>query len=199
MPLQSRGKKSAADMTIALDAVEAVEAPGIEECVLLTLDTDFEPLLQKLGDRSRQSVILADPRNVSMEVFLDSADFVIPLEQFRTGMTYERKHTFLESVRAKLGAWKRAWARKDHLDLAAATGHLAELGKGQPGKPLGKKVVVERLKQKMESFRTAGPRAYLDCGNYETMIKRIAANNDEFFLHEYEGGGRAISWRGKRK
>jgi uncharacterized LabA/DUF88 family protein len=195
-PSRVRGKKSAADMTIALDAVEAVQAPGIEECVLLTLDTDFEPLLQKLGDRSRQSVILADPRNVSMEVFLDSSDFVISLEHFRTAMAYERKRHFLENVKARLAVWRQAWLPKDHLDLAAAAGHIAELGKCQPGQPLGRKMVIERLKQKIPSFKTTGPQAYFDYGNYETMLERVAAKNDAFFLHEYDSGGRAVSWRG---
>lgn len=199
-PSRVKGKKSAADMTIALDAVEAVDVQGIKECVLLTLDTDFEPLLQKLGDRSKQTVILADPRNVSMEVFLDCADFVIPLEQFRAGMAYQRKRRLLESAKEKWAAWKWAWMiRKDHADLAIAAEHISDIGKAMPGKTLGKKLVVEHLKRKMSSFQTTGPRAYFDCGNYDTMIERIAAKNDEFFLHEYDHGSRAISWRGKQK
>ena len=198
-PSRVRGKKSAADMTIALDAVEAVQAPGIEECVLLTLDTDFEPLLQKLGDRSRQSVILADPRNLSMTVFLDSADFVIPLEQFRTGMAYERKRHLLENVTTRLAVWRRARRPKDHPDLAAAAGHIAELGQRKPGQPLGRKMVIERLKQKMPSFKTSGPKAYFDCGNYQTMLERIAAKNEAFHVHEYDRGGRALSWRKNEK
>jgi hypothetical protein len=57
-------------------------------------------------------------------------------------------------------------------------------------------MVIERLKQKIPSFKTTGPQAYFDYGNYETMLERVAAKNDAFFLHEYDSGGRAVSWRG---
>ena len=194
-PSRIKHKKSAADMTIALDAiVEAIEQPGIGECVLLTVDTDFEPLLEKLEDTSRRSVILADPGTASEAVFREYTEFVIPLEQFKTGMAYKRKVPLLARIRTRIGAWREAWnARRD--DLAIAARHVAKLGKARPGKTLGKKWVVAQLESKIRNFRTKGKRAYLDCGNYQTLILQIAARDDRFFLHEYPNGIRAIGWR----
>jgi len=194
-PSRIKNKKSAADMTIALDAmVEAIEQPRIGECVLLTVDTDFEPLLEKLQDMSRRSVIMADPRTASEAVFREYTEFVISLEQFKEAMSYERKLPLLARIRTRMRAWKQAWeARRD--DLAIAARHVARLGKARPGKTLGKKWVVEELEKKMRAFRTKGKRAYLDCGNYQTLIQQIADKDDRFFLKEYPNGIRAIGWR----
>jgi hypothetical protein len=73
---------------------------------------------------------------------------------------------------------------------------VARLGKARPGKTLGKPWVVAELKRQMKKvFRTNGARSYLDCGNYQTMIERIASKDARFFLKEYPNGGRAIGWR----
>src|SRR5262249_45369867 len=49
--------KSTADMIIALDALQATyDDKSIQEYVVLTTDTDFVPLVERLGNRSKQTV-----------------------------------------------------------------------------------------------------------------------------------------------
>src|SRR6185436_14443132 len=73
--------KSAADMIIALDAMKsAYGSPSIEEYIVLTTDTDFVPLLDALGSEVKQTVSGGNRNNLSYEVYLDHADFVIGLD-----------------------------------------------------------------------------------------------------------------------
>ena len=197
-PSRVKSKKSAADMVIALDALGlAYDDPRLEECVLLAIDTDYEPLLEKLGDRNQRTVIMADPTNVSIEVFRECADVIIPLDSLKLAMTYERKRRALEVFRASLQRWLRALrGNKAQLKLAAKC--LAEIGKATPGLAIAKKKVTQQLAQKVKGFQTIGDNAYFGAGNYDTMIEQIADTSDELFLHEYAHGGRAISWRPKK-
>lgn len=55
------GLHNGADIRIAVDMIEAaILQPKIEEYILFTLDSDFVPLIQKLGTRGRQTVMLVD-------------------------------------------------------------------------------------------------------------------------------------------
>ena len=67
-PSRVRVNKSAADVIIALDALQSTyEAPEIQEYIILTTDTDFVPLLEKLADRSKKTVAAANEKNLVIE------------------------------------------------------------------------------------------------------------------------------------
>jgi hypothetical protein len=85
-------RKSTADMIIALDALEATyDQEKIQEYVLLTTDTDFVPLVQKLANRSKHTVNAGNKENLSYGVFADHADVVIPIDALKGAFAYERK------------------------------------------------------------------------------------------------------------
>jgi hypothetical protein len=195
-PSKVKGKKSLADMVIAIDALRAAyENKRMRECIVLAVDTDYEPLLDALNDCSQRTVIAASP-GIAMEVFSECADIVIPLDALRQAMAYERHRSALEVLRDKLRAWRRRPFRKDRL-LALAARHLAAIGRQQAGQAIAKKRVMQVLEEKLR-LKHRGPDAYLGCGNYDTMLEQIAVQSDEFILHEYDERRRAIAWRAPR-
>jgi hypothetical protein len=84
--------KSAADMIIALDAIQCTyDERAIKEFVLLTTDTDFVSLLDRLGEREKRTVATGDENNkLIFTIFSDHADHVITSASFKTAMRYER-------------------------------------------------------------------------------------------------------------
>jgi hypothetical protein len=64
-PLEANGFQiilSAADLIIALDLVESVhQQPSIKEYVLLSVDNDFQHLLERLGERDKLRVATIEP------------------------------------------------------------------------------------------------------------------------------------------
>ena len=98
--------KSTADMIIALDALESTYGQKtIQEYVLLTTDTDFVPLVEKLGNRSKQTVNAGNRDNLSYGVFSDHADIVIAIDALKGAFRYERK----KSLFNRLGdRWRQA-------------------------------------------------------------------------------------------
>jgi hypothetical protein len=192
-PSKVKGKKSLADMVIAIDALRiAYESRSTRECIVLAVDTDFEPLLDALNDISQRTVIAASP-GIAMEVFSEAADVVIPLDALRQAMAYERPRSMLEVLRDKLRAWRRRPFRKDR-QLALAAQHLMAVGRAQPGQAIAKRTVMQVLEGKLR-LKQRGPDAYLACGNYDTMLERIAAQSDDLVLHEYDERRRAIAVR----
>jgi hypothetical protein len=195
-PSKVRGKKSLADMVIAIDALRtAYESRRMQECIVLAVDTDFAPLLDALSDCARRTVIAASP-GIAMEVFSECADIVIPLDDLRQAMTYERTRSMLEVARDKLRAWRRLPFRKDR-QLALAAQHLAAIGREQPGQAIAKKRVMQVLEERLR-LKHRGRDAYLACGNYDTMLEQIAAQSEELVLHAYDEHRRAIAWRAPR-
>src|SRR5262249_43791369 len=66
---------TAADLTIALDALETTfVSKRIREYIVLTVDQDFAPLLEKLGDRQKDRVVTIQPGTPSASNFPDRAD-----------------------------------------------------------------------------------------------------------------------------
>jgi uncharacterized LabA/DUF88 family protein len=212
-PSRVRVNKSAADVMIALDALQSTyEAPDIQEYIILTTDTDFVPLLEKLADRSKKTVAAANEKNLSLSVYSDHADFVIPMFSLKEAMEYERRSgPFRDLLRRKPGAAgsariKVATATPTRVgshatqtpafDLNVAAEHLAKVAERTPGLAIGKKTVARALTNRIPEFTTSGPSSYLGCGSYNRMLERLAEGRDELQIHKYKNGGIAIVYRG---
>jgi uncharacterized LabA/DUF88 family protein len=123
-PGRVRVNKSAADVIIALDALESsYENKDIEEYIILTTDTDFIALIQKLGERSKKTVAAANENNISLSVYSDHSDIVIPTFALREAMKYERQR---KSVADLLG--RNRSSGKVSAPVALRSGALAAAG-----------------------------------------------------------------------
>jgi len=75
---EAKSKKSTADMVLALDAMDALCGEYlIKEFIILSADTDFVPLLERLQDNDRRVVALVDERDISSAVYRGRADLII--------------------------------------------------------------------------------------------------------------------------
>ena len=120
--------KSTADMIIALDALELTYGQKtIQEYVLLTTDTDFVPLVEKLGNRSKQTVNAGNRDNLSYGVFSDHADIVIAIDALKGAFRYERKKSLFNRLKDR---WRQAREhvakRKADRDRAESRGSQAQ-------------------------------------------------------------------------
>jgi hypothetical protein len=98
---EAKSKRSTADMVIALDAQEALFGEDrIREFVLLTTDTDFVPLVDRLVARGRKVVVLVDERDVSSAVYRERSDVVIARDSLSDAAQLP-----LEAYKIRLGFW----------------------------------------------------------------------------------------------
>jgi hypothetical protein len=132
-----------------------------------------------------------------MEVYSECADIVIPIDDLRQAMAYERARSPLEVLRDKIRTWRRLTFLKKRR-LARAARHLVDIGRPQPGQAIAKKTVMKVLEERMR-LKLRGSDAYLSCGNYDTMLEQIqAAQPDKLMLHTYDERRRAIALRPPR-
>ena len=160
-------------------------------CIVLAVDTDFEPLLDALNDCSQRTVIAASP-GIAMEVFSECANIVIPLDKLREAMAYERTRSTLEVLRDKLrvaspavpqgqaaGARRRASRRRR--PPAAEPSHRQEKGNAGPG---GQAAPQAARPRRLPRVRQLRHHAGADRGPADDLV-----------LHEYDERRRAIALR----
>ena len=85
-------KKSTADMVIAIDVVQATyNQKAIEEYILLTTDTDFVTLIDKLDELEKKTIAVANENIPTVyTVFRDHADGFITVLALREALNYQR-------------------------------------------------------------------------------------------------------------
>src|SRR5262249_42932170 len=159
------------------------ERPHIEEYIILTTDTDFIALIEKLSERSKRTVAAANEKNVSMSLYLDHADIVIPMFVFKEAMAYERPSSWIKNALEQPRAVARRLSQAirnlrangkpadvingpPHLetasrilpaknrDLAVAAEQLAEIAKRTPGLAIGRKTVLRTITKRVPAFKT---------------------------------------------
>jgi uncharacterized LabA/DUF88 family protein len=87
----AKEKKSSADIVMTLDAVDIVnETKGLKEVVLLTSDTDFVPVVNRLQDRGLDIVAMGNEENPTAAIYREYADHVVLRSAFRDAFAYVR-------------------------------------------------------------------------------------------------------------
>ncbi len=89
----ARDKKSSADIVMTLDALDvANELSGLAEVVLLTSDTDFVPVVNRLQSREIAVVALGNEENTTAAVYRDYADLMILRRDLTGAFAYSPNH-----------------------------------------------------------------------------------------------------------
>lgn len=85
-------RKNGADIRMAVDIVEAIHTlPNLDEFILVTVDSDFVPVLQRLQARGKRSVILVDEQRPDLHTICRRhADVLIPLRRLAEARQYQR-------------------------------------------------------------------------------------------------------------
>jgi uncharacterized LabA/DUF88 family protein len=121
-------KKSNADMILALDALEsAFGNDSVEEYVFLTTDTDFVPLLERLGGMDKDTVITIAEGTASEREYPRHADIVIPSQAFKGAFSYQRPRKLIEQIDAALRTALAAVRRGCAASATAADRHLTRI------------------------------------------------------------------------
>ncbi len=196
----AKSKKSSADMVITLDAVDiAANTKGLKEIILLTSDTDFVPVVNRLQERDLEVVAMGHEQNPTAEVYRKYADHVVLRNAFMDGFKYERpKRKWFGLIRVKppvpppAPVSRAAPTNASPVDQAAGRIVLAAQGVG--GAMLSRKAVIFALRD-VRSFNTGGANAWLGLGSYKKMLLEIAKKRSDLRLYSYRNGGVAVAYR----
>lgn len=201
IPCPSRVKrnKSAADMIIALDAFQSSqEDRRIKEYMVLTIDTDFIPLLDRLAENGKETVAVANTD--TYKVVADHADIVIPITALEDAIRYERKkRSFFDFLRRRRplpapppDGPPTSPTQGGPAAVGIAAAEIAAMAARSPGMPIGKEAVVRGLPKVLPSFTTVGRGRYLGHANYAELIGKIADMRPDLKIVRYRNGGIAI-------
>lgn len=99
----AKEKKSSADIVLTLDAMEiAGSIRGLKEVMLLSSDTDFVPVVNRLQDRGLEVVAMGNEENTTAAVYRDFADAVVLRRDFAAAFAYEpQNRTWFSNSAAK--------------------------------------------------------------------------------------------------
>jgi hypothetical protein len=204
-PLEANGFQtilSAADLIIALDLVESVhQQPAIKEYVLLSVDNDFQHLLERLGERGKARVATIEPGAPCAATFPPRAEIVFAVESLRAALDYQRPlskwrrmsgfvRETADSVRQRYKSLvRRLRHRGERRWIRVAADHVAALAHETPGLPLGKDTVVRHLTKLMPDV-TSG--RFRSRRAYQELLRQMTEIRDDLRLFEYPNGGIAI-------
>ncbi|MEZ5956852.1 MAG: NYN domain-containing protein [Hyphomonadaceae bacterium] len=197
----AKSKKSSADMVITLDAVDiAAETKGLQEIILLTSDTDFVPVVNRLQDRDLEVVAMGHEQNPTAAVYREYADHVVLRNAFIDAFKYERpKRKWFGLVRVKPPAPKVVVTAARQLNpgatpLEQAAERIVQAAEGVGGAMLSRKAVIFSLRD-VPGFNTGGTGAWLGYGSYRKMLQAIAKKRRELRIYAYRNGGVAVAYR----
>jgi hypothetical protein len=205
----AKGKASSADIVITLDALDVVgELRGLKEVIILSADTDFVPVVNRLQQKGMRTVAGANETDASAAVYAEHADAVIRMADFRAAMTYERpkrgllakqspktpapvpSSTVVLPPRQRQTRPVRAQSppRPTEIDLEGAIARLATAADRSPGAPISRGT-VERVLEGVPGFAKTGARPWLGFGSYRAMIEAVARRHPKLDIHKHPNGG----------
>lgn len=200
----AKSKKSSADIVITLDAVDiASDVKGLKEIVLLTSDTDFVPVVNRLQDRDLAVVAMGHDQNPTAAVYREYADHVVLRSAFFEAFKYERpKRKWFGLVRVKPPAPPPAPpapppqpAPKRVAPIDQAAERVVQAAQGVGGAQLSRKAVILALRD-VPGFNTSRANAWLNYGSYKKLLLAVAQKRrNELRLYTYRNGGVSVAYR----
>jgi uncharacterized LabA/DUF88 family protein len=217
----AKEKKSSADIVMTLDALDVVnQTKGLKEVVLLTSDTDFVPVVNRLQDRGLEVVAMGNEENPTAAIYREYADHVVLRAAFRDAFTYVRpRRTWLGTI-AKAPAAQPAPMRaapqarpqpaaapaakppqtrppppKMQADpLETAADRVVHVAKGALGAHVSRQSVTRALRD-IPGFFMSGANAWLGFGSYKKLLLAIAKKRrSELRLYAHGNGGVSVAY-----
>jgi uncharacterized LabA/DUF88 family protein len=189
---EAKSKKSTADMVLALDALDALYGEDrIREFILLSTDTDFVPLVDRLQEHDRRVVTLVDERDVSSAVYRARADLVITRNALG-----DAAQTPVEAYKRRLSLWGPVTVGPFPVHSKPPRKVRRARAKSEPAMALAADIVTRdmmgrrvrrmererlpRLLARIEAFTIAGSEAdrWLGWGTEEEFVEALAERNE---------------------
>ncbi len=210
--------KSSADIVITMDAMEvAMNTRGLEELIVLTTDSDFVPVVNRVQKPQLRVVTAGKETDPTYDLFSQHADAVIHIGALKAAFTYERAPRKWYRLRSPppeiapvanrevrdsplvgrlltaLGAERDAATSKASgvpPEIAKAADVVAELGGRTPDQPLSRNRIVRALAivPGFSQSATSGQRPWLGAKNYAAMMRRLAQVRDEIEVRPMGSG-----------
>ena len=201
--------KNGADIRMALDIIDTCwEHKAIKEFILFTTDSDFVPVLQRLSDKSKLSVILVDEQKSSSHTAFDIfADVLVPMRQMTTeGLNYRpQKKGLLANWRQRKGnsaapkpingaaPAERADTAGDQDMLAQAERAVIRITSRTPKKFTPRKKIEWQLKE-IRGFKKTGADAYLGQNNYQALMIALGRRNTQIKVQQGKALSASVMW-----
>lgn len=216
------GLKNGADIRMAMDVVEATYTRAeIDEFILLTGDSDFVPVLERLRHKSKRSAIVATEHRPNIHTtYHRNADVIIPARRLTEAAQYRRPRSWLlarmlpeqhQPTPLPAGTAPVSGAAKPPpsgparpvAPVAAAAGEepastldiaarrVARLLAQQPRNYVAQKRVLNEL-DRVPGFKRQGPAAYFEAGSYKNLVRELARRDPRISVIDQPGGGTGI-------
>lgn len=221
-PSRLRKGKSAVDMIMALDAFQvATRDKNVAEFILLTTDSDFIPLFERLAELSKNIVTLADAeQKFIFSTYSDHADIVIPTFRIEEASKYTRQRVGLfgllrRPVEAGAAAPPPAAAAKPQpppqpppsapapgrgpiraSNLETAAQLVAAVAKQSSGSDISKQTITRALERK---FGSVAHSKWFGCGDYKSFIGKVEALRPDLSVRPARGGGVSVRYKSSKK
>nr|WP_225908130.1 NYN domain-containing protein [Hyphomonas sediminis] len=192
--------KSSADIVMTMDAIEiALVDDEVEEFVILTTDSDFMPVVNRVQAGELRVVTCGKETDPTYELFSQYADAVMHIGALKAAFSYQRAKrkwyrfrspppviaplTLMKERRSPLmgrvrAAMATSEAPKDGPapELVRAAAIIKELGERMPDQPLSKTRIVRALSVIQEFTPTyqGGQRPWFNTKNYAAMMRRLS-------------------------
>ncbi|MEZ6000933.1 NYN domain-containing protein [Hyphomonas sp.] len=203
--------KSSADIVMTMDAIELRhEMRGIDEMVILTTDSDFVPVVNRLQLDGLRVVTAGKETDPTYELYSQHADGVIHIGALKAAFDYERtprkwyklrsdppviaplrqqaerRSPLMKKVRDAVRTEKSNGTPEAVLQMRLAADIVMQLGARTPDQPLPRNKVIRALED-MEGFQTKyGNRVkpWLGQKNFKTMMLKLSKENPDIEVTE---------------
>lgn len=213
--------KSSADIVMTMDALEfALTRKGIEEVILLTTDSDFVPVVNRLQAHRMRVVSAGKETDPTHQLYRKHADDVIHMAAIKAACDYqpekrkwyslkrppvaiaelvyeqERNSPLMRKVRKAVNRKESPESSLTRM-LQRATELVADLGQRTPDQPLSK-VKISRALSEIETFSTV-PRkkqaAWLGQRSYAGLMRQLAKVDPRIEVRRMKGNGTQVIFR----
>lgn len=210
--------KSSADIVITMDAIEvAMNTRGLEELIVLTTDSDFVPVVNRVQKPELRVVTAGKETDPTYDLFSQHADAVIHIGALKSAFAYARTPRKWYQLRSPppeippvsnregrdsplvgrllnaLDAERQAASGKSigvPPEITKAADVVAELGGRTPDQPVSRNRIVRAL-QMVPGFSpssSSGQRPWLGAKNYAALMRRLSQVRNEIEVRPVGGG-----------
>jgi uncharacterized protein (TIGR00288 family) len=196
------GLPNSVDMRMAVDIVETTYTnPNIDEFILITRDSDFVPVLQRLDEKRKRTAFVANETDINIyTTFRQHADVIIPLRALNAAKQYVRSTDGLlgkigRTLRQQQKAGKVTAAAKPPLPtsqpavdpMQLALDRVIKTASLNPNKETAQTKILKALTS-VPGFTSSGKNSYLGKGSYRELMKELARTDPRIKVIDHQRG-----------
>jgi hypothetical protein len=194
-------------MRMAVDIVETTyDNPKVQEFILITRDSDFVPVLQRLDEKKKRTVFVAnESRFNTYTTYRQHADVIIATRVLNAARQYVRPKDGLlgrigQSLRTQKPSKSSPPAQPTPTPpppasdpMQQAVDRVIKVTSLKPNKETAQNKIVAALKA-VPGFTTSGKNGYLGKGSYKALMKEVARRDARVKVVDKPRGGTGVRY-----